>query len=556
VRLEVEEYCRDGSTIWVEILASFMRDDRGRAIGFTGVSRDVTARRHAEEALRSSEERYRTLFESAGDAILIMREDLFADCNSKALELFGCSRAELVGHHPAEFSPPGQPGGRSSAELAAEKIRDAYAGEPQQFDWMHKRRDGAAFLAEVSLSAFDPGNGPHLLAIVRDVSERRNLERRLAEAQKMEAIGTLAGGIAHDFNNIPPIITGFVEIALLKLPADAPARDSLRQVLAGAERARDLVAQILTFSRGSEGRPVPCEIAPIIKETVKFLRSSLPASIEVRERVSPVGPVLADPIQIHQVVMNLCTNAFHAMEDRGGVLEVTLGAASVDEGTDHFGLPPGPYALLAVSDTGGGIPPAIRERIFEPYFTTKDSGKGTGLGLAVVHGIVMRAGGAVKVYSEPGLGATFHVYLPLAAGRAGAAREDVVAPAPGGTERILVVDDEPLVAQVARETLAPLGYTVTAMTDSAEALELFSRDPGAFDLVITDLTMPKLGGEALVRELRALRPGLPVILCTGYSETITTERKGDLGLVAVLMKPVPRVRLAQAVRRALDPAAP
>ncbi len=481
-----------------------------------------------------------------------MKEERIIDCNIRTLELFGCLREEIIGHTPQDFSPPVQPDGRETSEKARDKIDAALAGEPQRFEWLHRKKSGASFLAEVSLSPLRLEGAPHLLAIVRDISERRDLERRLLQAQKMEAIGTLAGGIAHDFNNILSIMTGYTEVALLKSPQDSPVVENLRQVLAAGERAAHLVAQILTFSRKADGKPVPCELGPIVKETLKFLRASLPTTIEFLESISPVRPVIMDPTQIHQVVMNLCTNAFHAMEERGGVLEVTLAETLVDgEDAGQTALVAGAYALLTVSDSGEGIPPEIRERIFEPYFTTKEAGKGTGLGLAMVHGIVTKAGGAIKVYSEPGIGTTFRVHLPLAVAAAPAAGRDILADLPGGTERILVVDDEALIVEMTRESLETLGYAVTATTDSVEALARFRESPEAFDLVVTDLTMPKLNGEALVRELRAVRSAIPIILCTGFSERLTEVRLRDLGVAEVLMKPVPRASLAVAIRRAL-----
>ena len=287
------------------------------------------------------------------------------------------------------------------------------------------------------------------------------------------------------------------------------------------------------------------------------MRASLPANIEIRERFEQVGMVVADPTQIHQVVMNLCTNAAHAMESGDGVLEVGLTEVDVDAAeTQVQDLEKGRYVLLSVSDTGTGMPPEVRERIFEPYFTTKPAGKGTGLGLAVVHGIVAKAGGGIKVYSEPGVGTSFHIYLPrIERGEANPARREPDGEVPRGTEQVLVVDDEQQIVALLRESLESLGYTVTATTSSEEALRIFREEPGRFDLVISDLTMPRLSGVLLVSEVRAVRPGVPVILCTGFSEGLTQDRLSDLGVEAVLTKPVPRMRLAREIRRILDAAA-
>ena len=389
--------------------------------------------------------------------------------------------------------------------------------------------------------------------------ERRELEARLRQSQKLEAVGTLAGGIAHNFNNLLFPIVGYAEMAADELPLDSPVRRHLTGILNAALRARDLVSQILAFSRKAETEMEPVQISPILNESLKMIRASIPTTVEIRHEMNATGPVMADPTQIHQVVMNLCTNAFHAMEEAGGTLTVRLEEVEIspEAAAGHPGAEPGRYARIRVSDTGVGMEPAVVERVFEPYFTTKGQGKGTGLGLAVVHGIMVEHGGFVTVESEVGRGSTVSVHLPLIEPAGTAA--DVSLPETGaacrGTERIMVVDDERSIVRLLRQMLEGLGYTVTAREGSLDALTAFSRAPDRFDLVITDMTMPNLTGDKLARRIREIRPEIPVIICTGFSDRISPETAEAEGVTACLIKPIPRADLARAVRRALDGAA-
>jgi signal transduction histidine kinase/ActR/RegA family two-component response regulator len=410
----------------------------------------------------------------------------------------------------------------------------------------------------------DCGEIEGFLAVQRDIADRKRaeqenirLENQLRQAQKLETIGTLAGGIAHDFNNILVPILVYSDLAARSLAQDHPAREDLLEVIESANRAKALVKQILTFSRQSEQECFPADLAPIVKESLKLMRASLPATIEIRHDVdSQSGAVLADPSQIHQVLMNLCTNAYHAMRDTGGVLAVTLKPCTVDEdlARAHSQLRVGNYIRLSVSDTGKGMERQTVERIFEPFFTTKQVGEGTGLGLSVVHGIVSHCEGAIAVQSEPGKGSTFDVYLPRV--RAPESKETVPADSVvGGHEHILVVDDEPSVAATTRQVLERFGYTVTVQNSGTEALELFRRDPRHFDLVITDQTMPQMTGDHLARELISLRRDVAIILLTGFSHAVDEERARRLGIDRFLMKPLLPSELASAVRQVLDRAA-
>ncbi len=389
-------------------------------------------------------------------------------------------------------------------------------------------------------------------------AQQQLMENRLRQAQKMEAIGTLAGGIAHDFNNILTPIMGFAELALHNLPPDSPSAGDLKQVVKAAGRARDLVRQILAFSRRGDQESRPLKPDLIAKEALKLLRATLPSTIEIRQDIpADCGAVLADPAQFHQVLMNLCTNAFYAMREKGGVLAVGLEKISLTEQDVRFkgmALTPGPYLKIEISDTGGGMERAVMERIFEPYFTTKPLNEGTGLGLAVVHGIVHQYGGHISVYSEPGQGTTFHVYLPLVETEAGGAEAAVDGglPLARNHERILVVDDEPVITSMLRNMLEYLGYRVTALTDAREAARLLREQPGDFNLLITDMTMPHLTGAELAKQALAAEPSPRVILCTGFSELINQEKSRALGIHAFVMKPVTLQSLARTIDQVLN----
>ena len=418
-----------------------------------------------------------------------------------------------------------------------------------------KKRDGQSFALDVTLSPIRDGSGAvsNYLAMERDVTQEVRLEQNLRRMQKAEALGTLAGGIAHDFNNILNPIFINTELVLLDAPPDSPMRQPLHLVLEAAERGKGLVKQIITFSRMKEHEAKPLKAEPLIKEALKFLRASLPSTVEIREKIErETGFILADPTQIHQVVMNLCSNAAYAMRERGGLLEVSLAEVEADEDMArlHPDLNPGTYLRLTVSDTGVGMTREVMERAFDPFFTTKKPGEGSGMGLSVVHGIVRNAKGAVTVYSEAGKGATFNVFFPRVEAE-GSSFKVPSGPIATGRERILLVDDEEVQVQSIRNMLERLGYKVVAKTDSVEALSLFRKDPGAFDLVVTDQTMPQLTGVRLAEELLRIRPGLPVILCTGFSEAIDANEAQAAGIRQFLMKPFSVRDMSEAIRRAL-----
>ncbi|MBU0942815.1 MAG: transporter substrate-binding domain-containing protein [Proteobacteria bacterium] len=394
-----------------------------------------------------------------------------------------------------------------------------------------------------------------------DITERKKaeadkarMEVQLWQAQKMEAIGTLAGGIAHDFNNILTAIIGYSEIAARDLPPDSRTARNVGEVLKAGFRARDLVKQILAFSRQANITPIHIHPATIIKEGIKLLRSSIPSTIIIHEDIDPTtGTILADPTQVHQILMNLCTNAFHAMENIGGRLDISLREIKLDteDLSGITGVAAGTFAQLTVHDSGTGIDPAIKNNIFDPYFTTKETGKGTGMGLAIIHGIVKNYGGFISCESERGTGTTFKVLLPVV-NEDIPATEETLNDIPNGTEEILFVDDEAQITEMAQEILENLGYTVTARKSSFAALESFQNQPDKFDLVITDQTMPDMTGTALSRRLLQIRPDLPIILCTGYSSTVSETEAKCYGIKEFVYKPISINHLGRLIRKVLD----
>jgi len=381
---------------------------------------------------------------------------------------------------------------------------------------------------------------------------KRTLEQRLNQAHHLQSIGTLAGGIAHDFNNLLGGIIGYTDLAIRKTDKDSPLQKYLGQVLTASRRATDLVKQILTFSRSdSEEKKEPVQLSLIVKEALKLLRSTLPETIEVISRIEAKECfILANPTRFHQVIMNLCTNAAHAMRDQGGIMEVKL-IEEVIEDPVYKGIKPGPHLRLTVSDTGCGIKPEHLDKIFDPFFTTKKPGEGTGMGLAVVHGIVEGHHGHISVFSKEGQGTTFSILVPIVVDvihKQKREEQDI----PRGDERILLVEDDIYLVEAEKKMLEELGYTVTALSSGVEAFEIFQKLPDRFDIIIADYAMPKMTGLQLIRKIRSLNSHIPVIICTGYSKVIQQQKIGSLEIGEIIMKPIELGYIANSIRRLLE----
>ena len=547
---------KEGHTVFADIRSS--RVQLGDQSYMAGFFADITQRMGIQQALNEQVLFLQTLIDTLPHPIFYKdNQGRYLGCNRAFEQFTRMPKEKLVGKSVFDVAPKDLAEIYNSADKALLESR-----RPQIYEASVRYADGSRREVIFNKAVFyrQDGTLAGLVGAMIDITERKRAEeektlreKQLRQSQKMEAIGTLAGGIAHDFNNILSGIVGYTEIALHDLPGDSPLAGYLRKVLRAGDRARALVHQIMAFSRSSEQEIRPVVVKHIVKEALILLQATLPSTITIRSDLASSAAILADPTYIHQVLMNLCTNAAHAMQAHGGRLTVTLTDVLLDAETvgPYLGLSPGPHLKLAVGDTGTGMTPDVLDRIFDPFFTTKKPGEGTGMGLAVVHGIVKECAGSIQVQSAPAKGSTFEVLFP-------AIQADTETPSslecalPTGNEAILFVDDEPDIVAVGREMLERLGYRVTAVQDSRMALDLFCRSPQDFDLVITDMTMPEMTGELLSQQLLGIRADIPVIICTGYSEKIDTGSIQSLGVAGITYKPLIMKDLAELIRKALD----
>ncbi len=514
-------------------------------------------RAQVEESLRKSELAFRGLFNASPVGIALIVHRTLLKVNPSWCRITGYSDCALEGKSLRMFHRNDE-----SYERTGHMIYDQLTHADRVITELPLRRqNGEDFEALVYMSPVDPQDSSSgFICTLIDITERKQaelekarLQEQLNQAQKMESIGRLAGGIAHDFNNILSGIIGYAELVAMR--ADDATRQYVEHILQASERARNLIKQILAFSRRVEQDRKPMDYRSVVAEALKLLRATLSTTIEMRSK-SPAAPVMvdADYTQMHQVIMNICTNAAHAMGEKGGVLEVSLNTVNTkDESrSDRLDLPPGAYARLAISDTGHGIDPVHLNRLFDPFFTTKKPGEGTGLGLAVVYGIVHNHGGCIAVSSAPGQGATFSVYLPLIENISIQNNGHETKNIPRGHERILLVDDESELVDLGYRILSGLGYQVTGCSSSSEALRIYSADPSRFDLVITDMNMPSVSGSELAMEMLKVRKDQAIILCTGHSDYIDSEKSAKIGISAFALKPLTRETLATLVRTVID----
>jgi PAS domain S-box-containing protein len=538
----------DGSLLWVRLQVTSAAAGEGDS-GFRVVLSDCTSEKLAEIELRRSKEQWEKTFDSMAEIVTIQDKDMhIVRANKASHQFFQAERGELKGKLCYEIFTG------TAAPCSGCPLLETLQDREEHSAIISHENLGKIFQVSSTVVPADNGEIEYVVHVAKDITKQKKMEEELFQANKMEAVGTLAGGIAHDFNNILTAILGFSEFVKRELPENSKAREDIEQVICSGQRAVKLVKQILTFSRKADQQRHPFQPHLIVKEALKMLRSTLPTTIAIEEHIDPeCGSILADPTSVHQIVVNLCTNAHHAMDNEKGTLAVSLSRKEIEkEDCLESDVAPGPFVKLSIQDTGCGMDKKTMARIFEPYFTTQEVGKGSGLGLAVVHGIVKSLHGFVEVESEPGQGTTFSVYIPALQEVAAISPPTEIKDLSRGTERILVVDDEPLLVSLNTRILERFGYTVTATTSSREALEKIQTQGDGFDLVITDQAMPNLSGAELASEILKIKPDMPIILCSGYSSVVTEEEALALGIKKYAAKPVDIRTLTKVVREVLD----
>jgi two-component system, cell cycle sensor histidine kinase and response regulator CckA len=515
--------------------------------------RDISEKKEHEALIARSEQKFRAIFESARDAIfLIAADSRYVDCNPAATKMFGCAKEELLTRNPQYYSPFSQPDGRGTEQKTFDLIAAALEGQAQSFEWRHRRPDGSEFDAMVVLSRFELDGAPMLLAIVRDISEKKDLERQLYHMQKMESIGTLAGGIAHDFNNLLTAITGYGHIIKMRMEPGDPQLAMIEQILHSSDRAAQLTRGLLTFSRKQTIDPRPVDLNDIVKGVERLLERLIGADVNFMTKLAGMPlKIFADAGQLEQVLMNLATNARDAMPE-GGELLIATEELYQRHFSFHGLIKPGKYALITVSDTGNGMDEQTRAKIFEPFFTTKEIGHGTGLGLAIAYGIIKQHNGFINVYSELGKGTTFQIHLPLISEML---RDTEINPEPvprGGTETILFAEDSDVVRKMTETFLRDFGYRVIEAVDGEDALEKFARHEQEVDLLILDVIMPKKNGAEVCEAVKSVRPDVDILFLSGHSFEILRNKGLQDAEIAFMSKPVSPLDLLEKIRDILD----